>query len=501
MNDDWLKEDNGVETPHDMHDLQLESNHQDLAAEHQDLAAEMEVAEGLDHHHSSAGRSRRYMYIGAGVVVLLCVIVGVSVGVSGGKKKKTAVPAPSPTFMAPTTMGPTPTLAPEVDKIIMNNAVFGGSEFDDADSYQNKARNFVLTQDVPAPGVQGTMEEQALQLYALSCIFWSTYSVPNAWTNFHFGEDVALPGWFATDGWMEDSREVCSWHGIRCNDQDQVERLELDTNGLSGMFPPEVIFLADSLRYLDLYNNLVHNRGDEGNAFLGQLTNLEFLYYGTTSFEYDGIPTEIGLLTNLKEYDFSYTLYFGDITPGMWSPLTELNYLVMDGNAYNSTFPDDLIALPNLEYVYAGFSFLEGDLEFVTQMPKIYELWIDDNPEFTGTIPSNINEALALVSFSVSGCDLFGTIPTEMGLMTDMVQMWMFDNRLSGPIPTEFGDMKKLQELQLEVNELTGTMPSEICSRLTPFGRLQELEADCDGAISCPETCCTCCGKQCMESR
>ena len=71
--------------------------------------------------------------------------------------------------------------------------------------------------------------------------------------------------------------------------------------------------MADSIRRIDLFNNVVWNPGDEFNAFLGQLSNIEFLFYGSTNFEYPGIPTEIGLLTNLKEYDCSFTLYFGPL--------------------------------------------------------------------------------------------------------------------------------------------------------------------------------------------
>jgi Leucine-rich repeat (LRR) protein len=279
-----------------------------------------------------------------------------------------------------------------------------------------------------------------------------------------------------------------------------VDKIELDTNGLTGSFPAEVALLRESLNYLDLYNNLIHNKGDAGNAFLGELTKLEYLYYGTTSFEYDGIPTEIGLLTNLKEYDMSYSLYFGKLEGDMWTNLTNLNYLVMDGNAYNSTLPQELVELPNLEYLYAGFSFLEGDLSFVPQMPKIFELWIDDNPGLSGPIPNDMPNAETLVSMSVTNCGLTGGLPSELGSMTDLIQMWFYDNQLTGTIPTEFGGLVKMKVLNVQKNQLTGEMPAQLCSRRAPFGRLGELEADCDSAITCADTCCTCCGEVCIET-
>lgn len=57
--------------------------------------------------------------------------------------------------------------------------------------------------------------------------------------------------------------------------------------------------LSPSLVRLNLNDNLVNNIGDAGNAWLGELTNLQILDYGFTNFDYAGVPTEIGRLTNL----------------------------------------------------------------------------------------------------------------------------------------------------------------------------------------------------------
>lgn len=459
---------------------------------------EMAVATEQEYHESPSSCRKWMLYALIGLSVV-GIAAGVAVGVSSNSEQ-VASPAMAPT-VGQSTPGPTPTTANEVADAIFAVARFDGAEFQDPNSYQSKALTWVMTQTLPAPQYANvSMEDQAVQLYALACIYYSTYSQPNDWTDFRFGEGEALPGWFSDLGWLETAGEVCEWHGITCNEQFRVSKIELDTNGLTGFFPPEVTLLKDSLTVLDLYSNLVHNRGDEGNAFLGELTNLEYLFFGTTSFEYEGIPTHLGKLTKLKELDVSYSLYFGPIPEGMWGAMTDLNYFVMDGNAYNSTLPQDLITLPNLEFLYGGYSFLEGDLSFIPLMPKIFELWLDDNPGLSGSIPSTIGTATTLVSFSVTNCGLTGTIPSEMGLMTDMVQMWLFDNELSGTIPSEFGNMTKLKILNIQKNELNGTMPDLLCSRKTPFGQLEELEADCDAEIICADTCCTCCGEQCIET-
>jgi hypothetical protein len=452
--------------------------------------------------------------------VILVAIVGVSVGVASSRKggKSTSGttssqnnafgdgsgPIPTYQYGGPPTVspGPTPSNAYEIEDIIESVARFGGTEFQDPSSYQSRAKRWVMTQEFPIQdGSSMTIEQQAIQLYALACIFFNTYAVKSDWTDFHYGSDVAIPGWFSKQGWLENAANVCNWYGLTCNEEGRIESIELDTNGLTGYFPPEVAHLHETLKTIDLYNNILHNLGDLGNSFLGELTNLEYLFIGTTSFEYDGVPTAIGKLTKLKELDFSYSLYFGKIDGEVFANLSNLKYLVMDGNAYNSSLPAELIQLPQLEYLYAGFSFLEGDLEFIPRMPMIFELWLDDNPDIKGTIPTTIGLATSLVSLSISNCDLSGPIPTEIGELTDMIQMWMYDNELSGTIPTEFGNLVKMKILNLQKNQLVGEMPSNICSRRRPFGRLEELEADCDGAISCDEECCTCCGEKCIDLR
>jgi hypothetical protein len=461
-----------------------------------DYEQEVDAARGRKQRRSL----KTYALYGLIGLSVVGIVVGVAIGVSANKELVVS-PVLAPTMFEDGTPGPTPTTANEVMDVIYTAARNGGTEFEDPLSYQSKALTWVMTQTLPANQYPNlSMDDQALQLYALACIFFSTFSQRNAWTDFHFGEDVALPGWFSNRGWLMFAGEVCDWHGLTCDDENRVAKIELDTNGLTGSFPPEVAYLKNSLTYLDLYNNLVHNKGEEGNTFLGELTNLEYLFFGTTSFEYDGVPTHLGKLTKLKELDFSYTLYFGALPEGMWSGMTDLNYLVMDGNAYNSTIPQDLISLPNLEYLYAGFSFLDGDLSFIAEMPKIFELWIDDNQGFGGPLPASIASADTLVSLSLTNCALTGAIPTELGTMTDMIQMWLYGNELSGPIPTELGSMSKMKLLNLEANNLNGTMPEELCNRRTPFGRLEELEADCDGEVTCADTCCTCCGEQCVDT-
>lgn len=179
---------------------------------------------------------------------------------------------------------------------------------------------------------------------------------------------------------------------------------------------------------------------------------------------------------NIFEIDFSFTLIEGGLTNENFAGLNDLNYVILDGLAFNSTVPSVIGQLENLEYLFISDCFLSGDLSYMEGMPRIIEHWVDINPDFGGTIPSFIGNLSTLRSFSVTQSSLIGSIPSELGQISGMIQMWFYANFLTGPIPTELA-IPSLNLLQLEGNALTGAMPTEICNLRDTF--LTTLGADC----------------------
>jgi hypothetical protein len=160
--------------------------------------------------------------------------------------------------------------------------------------------------------------------------------------------------------------------------------------------------------------------------------------------------------------------------------LDRLNFMAMDGNAYNSTVPNALGGLQNLQFLFVADAFITGDLSYMEGMPAIVEHWIDINPDLSGTIPSFIGELTTLISFSVTENSMVGPLPTELGLLTNMVQMWFYANQLTGQIPSELGNLISMDLLQLEANMFTGIMPAEICGNRGFLRPLEILGADCN---------------------
>jgi hypothetical protein len=169
-----------------------------------------------------------------------------------------------------------------------------------------------------------------------------------------------------------------------------------------------------------------------------------------------------------------------------------LIFLDIADNAYTSGIPASITNLPSLEEFYLDNCFLDDDLSFMIDMPKIVELWMDGTV-VDATIPTEIGTLKTLRSFSITFCGLKGTIPTEIGLMTSLDRMWLYQNSLTGTIPTEIGNLSRMVYLHFEGNLLMGSMPQEICNNNKPLGLQVELGSDCDTAeIIC--TCCSCCG-------
>lgn len=428
----------------------------------------------------------------------------------------TGVPSPSPTA-APTTKNPTlrptsspsssptvtesnyPTLSPNTIRTYIENvAIDGGTEFFFPQSYQSLALSWVLGQTFPIPELPLlTIEEQAIQLYSLTCLYFSTFAVPNG-VEIPGYTDNSLPGWRIFLNWLV-SPNVCSWYGVECDSNGRVEKIDLYQNMLSGSIPPEVEYLSGSLTELNLSGNFIRNVGADQFTFLGKLTNLKRLNLGSTYLQYDGVPDELGKLTNLEELDISYTLFWGDLSRNseLWSNLSNLEYLHIGGNSFNGPLPQELVTMPKLQFLYAEYSDLTGNLNFIADMPAIKELWIDHNPLINEVLPASLGNQQTIESLSFTYCSIGGTIPGEIGNMLSLERIWMSFNKLTGNVPGTLASAR-LSEIYLVGNDLTGSMPDDICQKVFPLGRILELAADCEEPqpeVTCP--CCTCCGESC----
>jgi len=338
-----------------------------------------------------------------------------------GSRGPTMRVTPNPTKTMTTTAEPTTVEY----SIVRDVALEGGAEFLRPNSYQSKALRWLEQNSwVSSSGMQ------MIQRYTLACISIATTNVSHRFAN------PARTQWKNTTRWMTATDE-CTWYGVECDSNKQVIALRLNNNGLTGSFPPEVKLMASTLKRLDIGDNNIWNANNQV-LFLGDLVNLEALKIGSTYFEYYGIPAVLGNLVKLTHLDISYTMMFGPMrAQQVFGNLRNLVEISMGGNSYNESIPSEISSLPKLANFYCDYADIIGTLDFIVEMPSIFEIWMDDNPRLTGTIPHKIGtKSTILQSISFTGCGLSGSIPTELGSLLFLQQLWLSGNSLTGTIPT-----------------------------------------------------------------
>jgi Leucine-rich repeat (LRR) protein len=193
----------------------------------------------------------------------------------------------------------------------------------------------------------------------------------------------------------------------------------------------------------------------------------------------------------IQEFDASFSLISGGLVAENFEGLNSLEYLVLSGNALNSTVPSVFATLPNLEFLYMSDAFISGNLSYMEGMPSMIEHWIDLNPEFGGPIPSFLGNIPSLASFSVTQTGLVGTLPSQLNQLFNMETLWFYGNAITGSIPSVYGadgTLTKMKVFRVEENILTGAVPLSLCGRrnnVFPFnGNLQVLGADFQLTVS-----------------
>jgi hypothetical protein len=178
----------------------------------------------------------------------------------------------------------------------------GGDEFIDPGSYQSQA----LRRTEEQVGAASMPASKLVQYYALFSIYAATFAVPNNITDMdsRFANLTVFPGWISAIGWTSNTLDPCpsdgtpNFEGIEC-ENGLVTGVKLDSNFLTGAFPPEITLLASdgsaargagNLQVIDLFSNpFLYN--NETNAWmtnlgssLGKLQVQTYIFFVDLSF-------------------------------------------------------------------------------------------------------------------------------------------------------------------------------------------------------------------------
>ena len=270
------------------------------------------------------------------------------------------------------------------------------------------------------------------------------------------------PNWKNNTNWLSEL-PLGEWYGVGTNVDGLVTELNLESNGLSGLIPPELGQLAN-LRTLYLFSNRLR-----GGILpeLGQLANLRTLYLSSNRLQ-GGIPPELGQLTNLRQLFFKENHLTGSIPPEL-SQLTNLKQLDLEQNQLTGSIPIELAQLANLTTLDLGKNQLTGGIPSeLSRLANLSSLNLDEN-QLTGGIPVELGQLASLQHLDLGHNPLQGSIPVELGQLDKLSRMTLRYNQLSGSIPAELGQLANLVGLNLSVNGLTGGIPVEL-------GQLTNLE-------------------------
>lgn len=332
---------------------------------------------------------------------------------------------------------------------------------------------------------------QRIQRFVLATLYYATFRVEHENWNAGRGDDIG--GWTSSVNWITPTSE-CEWEGIGCENE-AVTGIILREHRLGGELPLELAFISTSLKTLDLTTNFVLINGDAQQTPFTHLDVLEtLLLEDNYVISSTGVPSSLSAMTSLQKLVLSYNILEGPLDGTTFGKLSKLTHLEIESNFINGGVPSEILALPDLVYVYLRSNWMTIDLSTMLgngTLPSLFALWIDDNT-VPGPIPPTIADKVDLASISITNATLGGNIPTELGQLTDLQRIWLYMNSLQGVIPTELASLSGLEVLELYDNNLTGQMPPGICSTIASKDyAFRALTADC-ADVKC-DNCCTQC--------
>jgi thiol-disulfide isomerase/thioredoxin len=186
--------------------------------------------------------------------------------------------------------------------------------------------------------------------------------------------------WVNKENWGSD-KPLGQWYGVTTDGNEDVIRLELHENNLSGTLPAEI----------------------------GDLVKLTYLFLGYNYGISGSIPAEIG---NLKE----------------------LEILNLYGNELSGEIPEELYSLPELYHLDLGVNKLSGELSpKIAGLSKLLDLRLGIN-KFSGPLPKELGQ-MSLIQVDLNNNSFSGSLPDELGTLNNLTTFNLATNNFSGIIP------------------------------------------------------------------
>ncbi|XP_028112815.1 MDIS1-interacting receptor like kinase 2-like [Camellia sinensis] len=189
-------------------------------------------------------------------------------------------------------------------------------------------------------------------------------------------------------------------------------------------------------------------------SYIGQLTNLIFLYLSSNRFN-GSIPLVIWKLKNLQKISMHDNMFSGPI-PSSFGQLSNLIFLDLSSNRISGSIPQETWKLKNFQVINMGHNILSGSISsFLGELINLTFLDLSSD-RLNGSIPLEIGYLTHLSYLDLSSNFLTGRIPLSLDRLTDLYSLNLSANQMDGMAPPDHGGLPSLSELDLSLNQLSG---------------------------------------------
>ncbi|XP_010041921.2 receptor-like protein EIX2 [Eucalyptus grandis] len=238
--------------------------------------------------------------------------------------------------------------------------------------------------------------------------------------------------------------------------------VDMSYNGLYGRIP---LGLGELPRLQIL--NLTHNFNLSASCtqlFQGSWKRIEVMDLANNKI-HGRLPTSIGKITTLSNFDLSWNLVGGGIPSAIGSLCSLVNFDLSNNNL-TGTLPeilqrgseicDSQSSLPNLRYLRLNDNRLRGYLpSWMGRLKNLEELTLHYN-FLEGSIFSSLGTLKNLTVLDLGRNQLNGTLPVDLGQLSELDVLDMSFNHLSGTLSEEhFANLRKMTTLDLSSNSFT----------------------------------------------
>ncbi|GLJ21684.1 hypothetical protein SUGI_0403950 [Cryptomeria japonica] len=285
--------------------------------------------------------------------------------------------------------------------------------------------------------------------------------------------------------WSQNQEGACSWLGIGCNGQREIESVNLTSLNLTGTIALELSMLMPRLRYLDLSNNRLS--GEIPNALFANCPELRVFNLSNNEFQGElpsglqncrklqvldvgynrlvgPLRSEIAVMGNLEKLDLGFNYLSGMLPRELLNTCGNLREVDLVNNSFTGGIPPITVVCSSITALHLSGNRLGGELPKELGMLSDLKKLVLDNNGFTGSIPPEIVSLPELRIFTAANNNLSGSIPPELGKLVSLEYLLLHQNNLTGNIPPELGGLSRLKMLNLMNNTLMGEIPVELCN-------------------------------------